>query len=195
MAYIETGLLAILVAALQLAAAPCCFAVLPGRSRRLLAMRELRRTVTPALAVAVGAGALWWLVAGRGRPSLAAIALGLLVIFGSLPAGAVVVGIRAGLLEAAGRLRPARRLGLEAGGALFRGNLVLLAGIAGFAFRAPRISTVPLAIAGGAFLAAGFLALLGGLTGKPRPAFKLAATGQLVGLALTLHGAGATLWA
>ena len=81
--------------------------------------------------------------------------------------------LRAGRLEAEGRLVEARRVGRQGG---FLGAIGSLLAAAGAGRPAPAVL----------LLASGFAALLAGLSGKPRPtgwaAFALLVTGAVVGL-------------
>ena len=92
---------------------------------------------------------------------------------GALAAFGVLLMARGARREARGRLEDARRLGR-------RGGFLALAGALGLGFASPTLWSLALA------LAAGVVALLGGLSGKPRPAWWIAA------IALGLAGLGYT---
>jgi hypothetical protein len=186
----RTLALAALVLALQLLAGRLAAAVLglvaprgggPARRRRqarLTAVRALRRAVWPAAAAgALGAAALaaldGRLALGRSWPTAGPfLALGAAATCGTWLMAAAGVG------EAAGRLRPSRRLARRAGALVFLGGFGQLVVVwSDLIFRpAFRRSVLLEAPAGGLLLIAGvlalglgaFAALVAGLAGKPR---------------------------
>jgi len=84
------------------------------------------------------------------------------VLFLAMGCGMVV---RAGRLEAEGRLFEARRGARQGGFLAALGSLLAAAGAAGL----PADGAAPRGLVAGLVLASGFAALLAGLSGKPRP--------------------------
>lgn len=101
------------------------------------------------------------------------------VLFLAMGCGMV---LRAGRLEAEGRLKEARRVARHGGFLAALGSLLAAAGAAGL----PAESGAGRGVAAVLMLASGFAALLAGLAGKPRPtgwaALALLAGGLVVAL-------------
>ena len=144
----------------------------PGPGRRAVARARLARTtLRPGLA-ALGVAAA--VLASRSPDAVPDGTLTLAVVCGAASAAGSFGLLAAGRLERAGRVRPARGLAREAGRYAAAGAVATLA-------------LPPLAGAGGAIalgvgaaaLLQGSAALLGALSGKPRPAGAVAAAAWL----------------
>jgi hypothetical protein len=159
-----------------------------GRRRRLVSWIEAGRAgrslLPVAFAIAVVGALLSWaggLEPGRARwPSHAAF-----LAVGAVPAASAWLLLRAGRLERRGRVRVARRLARLGGELMFVGCLALLIlmwidllfrpGFRVAVVRDDARAALELVAAMLGLGIAGFVAVLGGLAGKPRPAGMVAA--------------------
>jgi hypothetical protein len=164
---------------------------------------NLRRTWPVACFAASGSALTWWLLGeplGRLLEPAGWIVPGAFTLSGSIATSGCFLVLHAARLEARGALRPAREQVRAGGKSAFLAAdlmLVLLLASTVFVLITQRDSPVPIdgravariligatGVGGG-----GVVALLAGLTGKPRPSGYFAAAFYLIGMALLVGAA------